>query len=64
MTQKNLLSLLLLFLTLTSFAQIKGTVTDEKGTPLDEIIERVNKNHESVGEIIDIQPSESESNDS
>jgi len=37
---------------------------DEKGTPLDEIIERVNKNHESVGEIIDIQPSESESNDS
>jgi hypothetical protein len=38
--------------------------SDEKGTPLDEIIERVNKNHESVGEIIDIQPSESESNDS
>jgi hypothetical protein len=34
MTQKNLLSLLLLFLTLISFAQIKGTVTDEKGTPL------------------------------
>ena len=38
--------------------------SDEKGTPLDEIIEWVNKNHESVGEIIDIQPSESKSNDS
>ncbi len=34
MTQKNLLTLLLLFLTITSFAQIKGTVTDEKGNPL------------------------------
>jgi len=34
MTQKNLLSILFFFLTLTSFAQIKGIVTDEKGNPL------------------------------
>jgi hypothetical protein len=34
MTHKKLLSTLLLFLTITSFAQIKGIVTDEKGNPL------------------------------
>ncbi|MDI1315863.1 DUF5686 and carboxypeptidase regulatory-like domain-containing protein [Flavobacterium sp.] len=34
MTQKNLLSILFLFLTITSFAQIKGRVIDEKGNPL------------------------------